>query len=978
MQTASKLIDATVTATGGTQRSDRLDVTVTISNRGKKNTPVSVWVEPRPNDPDSQNLLSWWERDPNSILSVLVDVERNGKNTAELSLRIPDRAKSILYHYDIWISAHEYPELKFLRLEQQLQVVPPSDKDFKPKFSIVEPVMTRQQPYPIVPGESVTVAIRVENRSGIVDRFRLECDLDPTWYRVVGSEGGPVLLLNPNINHIGELSLVLTPPKTALAGLYSPTIRLFSTVGDRSSHRGAQIDILYFEILPQGDPQLSLEPVERHRPGHLPTISALGLWRQTRQFRAAIVNQANNRRNPNLEVYPLPNAALDVRLTHTGDNPTTLDLQPWERWEEPIEVRLRRWRPPLRRKDKTLAFEVALTDPDREQPELQTLQGEVVWRRTPWWVWWLLLLGVLGAVGWLLWVCYVLPPAPKIETFKANRADGEDILQSAVFLNFTVENFTVKNKGKTRENLDSVMLTYLDAAGQRTSNRFDRQTIAGADPLSANEIQMIPSAEEQSEESQKNSFKLSQCSLMPDSADRLNCQFRVENLPPANDYAFELQVFPAPAETQFGIRKRDATQPSDTKLTESVPLLPIPALEIHNLKSRAIANPRNVRKQIVLTWEIHNIQTLDKLNIIQTEAQGQSEIYTYPYEEQVFLPSEDPTTELSCDPIETDRFSCTWTLDRQLAPSQYKYRIEVFSRQNPQEAADTEETQNTLVFTPPKLDRFAAVNRPYTGGENPILFDFAIENPRQVKALVLRAIDARTGRGRELQRYDFLSNGDNFLPPALQSCQLGTREETPQLVCRNLPTQPLAIGEYQFELVAISRGSGGPPITLSSDAIVVRPPSAGETGGDRALAQINFKVNGQPVGDNPTTFLFPLNPNGTPTILNLAWDIKGAENRNLQVSLSPVLATADAKGSLKVTLQGTPSQQTFTLQVTNELGEVETRTALVQTYASTSPATPLSPESEPSGTPGTSPSTLPPPPSDPDNLRPLEVPPILD
>ena len=969
MQTASKLIDATVTAVGGTQRSERLDVTVTISNRGKKDTPVSVWVEPRPNDPDSQNLLTWWERDPNSILSVLVDVERNGKNDAKLSLQIPDRAKSILYHYDIWISAHEYPELKFLRLEQQLQVVPPADKDFKPKFSIVEPVMTRQQPYPIVPGESATVVIRVENRSGIVDRFRLECDLDPTWYQVVGSEGGPVLFLNPNINHIGDISLVLTPPTTALAGLYSPTIRLFSKVSDRSSHRGAQIDILYFEILPQGDPQLQLEPVERHRPGHLPTISAWGLWRQTRQFRAAIVNQANTRRTPNLEVYPLPNSALNVRLTHTRDNPTPLDLEPWERWEEPIEVQLRRWRPPLRRKDKTLAFEVTLTDPHDDRSELPTLRGEVVWRRTPWWVWLLLLLAVLGAIGWLLWLCYVLPPAPKIETFKADRADGDDILKSTVFLNFTVKN---------PENLGSVMLTYLDAAGQRTSNRFDRQTIASSENLPPGDLPAFLSP--QSEESQKNSFKLAQCSQIQDSPDFLNCQFRVENLPPANDYSFELQVFPTPAETLFGIRKRDATQPTDTQLTESVPLLPIPPLQIHNLKSAAIANPRNVRKQIVLTWDIHNIQTLEKLNIIQTEAQGQSEIYTYPYRDEVFSLPEDPTTEFSCIPIEENPFSlrCTWTLDRQLAPSQYKYRIEVFSRQNPQEAADTRETQNTLVFTPPKLDRFAAVDRPYTGGENPILFDFAIENPRQVKALVLRAIDARTGRGRELQRYDFLSDGDNFLPPDLQSCQLGTLKDIPQLVCRNLPTQPLAIGEYQFELVAISRASGGSPITLSSDAIVVRPPSAGDgdTGGDRALTQIDFKVNGQPVGNNPTTFLFPLNPNGTPTILNLAWDIKGVENRNLQVSLSPVLATADVKGSLKVTLQGTPDPQTFTLQVTNELGEVETRTALVQTYSSTSPATPVPSPSERSG--GVSPSKLSPPPSDPENLRPLEVPPILD
>jgi hypothetical protein len=1033
MQTAGKFINATVNSVGVKQRNDEFELEVTISNRGTHSATVSVWLQARSNDNDSQELLHWWREHK---ISAVLEVEKDRKKTEKFQLKVPAQTKPIVYHYDVWISAPDYLDRE-LRLPQQLHIRPSIEKGKKPDWEIISikkiesfsldrmssqivPATMRDKPHPIPRGESAMVEVRVENRSGLVQRYTLECDLPDDWYKIQYPIGD-ALNLNPNANHIGSINLVLTPPESARAGVYSPTIRLYC---DLDGDRDVQIDIIYFEIPAVRDLQLALTPT----PIYLP--------QQPGKLHAAVTNQGNAPERIALYLdsighshlkYDLP-LGPEGRLLEPGGEPLTL----------PIWVALQRWKAPLRLKDKILPFELKLiasndtdTDTGISPQDAQTVRGEVVWQRTPGWVWWLLLLLLLLALGglaWGLWMMLKLPPSPKIEGFTASRTDqGEDVLKSEILLAFTVRNAC---------NLGSLTLTSINAKGERTSNRFAGTTIGAAVFQSSAVKSKVCGQEKKEKEKQtylvetptqtsdpntsstsrdsssnitqntstakKNIFKFEKCTPVENEEESLNCMFKVENLPPANDYTFEVQAFPTPAPNQLkrftsknsAFRKlgicrdrceRETDKPTDTEFTESVAISPILPLQIHNLKADVRATPGD-RKIVSISWTLHNLKTLEKLHVIRTEAQGKSEIHTYQYSNNKISASSNLNINIDCQSNGETQLDCTWKQSNRLAPGTYKYRIEVFSKQNPHEVADRQETQNTIIIAPPKLDRFALVPFPYVGGETPIFFNFAIDNPRQIKTLILQAISPETSQTQELQRYDFNSDSENFLPTELQGCQVVAPQNTPQLQCVNVPISPLPIGQYQFALIAISQQEGAAPMSLQSDAIVVRPPSVGSNaagnfgnGRDRALAGIDFKINGKPVGENPTNFLFAIAPNGAPTLIDLTWEIKGAGDRHLQVSLSPLLDSADPQGSLQFALQGAPSQQLFTLQVINELGEVESRTALIQTYPSaSSSAPPPPPPDRSSDNPPNSPGLPLPPPPTRDKLRPLEVPPTLD
>lgn len=240
---------------------------------------------------------------------------------------------------------------------------------------------------------------------------------------------------------------------------------------------------------------------------------------------------------------------------------------------------------------------------------------------------------------------------------------------------------------------------------------------------------------------------------------------------------------------------------------------------------------------------------------------------------------------------------------------------------------------------------------------SPIQMNWVLSDSREVEAIEVGYVHvAPTGAIESKQVRYTVQN--SILSELKGLCRLqGIR-----LICENVPTQATAPGKYTFTLnVLMSQGETR--ISKNSEPIEVRPP----------LPEIrSFKVNGTDVLQNSQVVQM-INPTRGPVNLALSWEVADTDRVKVELLPAPGKITP-LSNTFMYTLSPTPGSTTLTLQVTNQSGEMVSRSVVIQTAAFPPPPSPLPvPPSSSSNSPSNS--TVPNNPINPNQLQPFESPP---
>lgn len=341
---------------------------------------------------------------------------------------------------------------------------------------------------------------------------------------------------------------------------------------------------------------------------------------------------------------------------------------------------------------------------------------------------------------------------------------------------------------------------------------------------------------------------------------------------------------------------------------------------IATLSSSQTVVPQTGQKDIQLSWTIQNSQRLSKLVLLR-ESQGKSEIAkTFWFNEGI--PQELQRTQLSQNSNfcqfqqpETSVLECTGITTGTQTSGNYKFKLQAFSEQRPDDPVDIQTTQ-LIAFKPnavPLITRFYAPtyrSSTSTAGpiasasSGPIKLNWDIANPGQLTEVQIMTVDANNAEAALLQRYRF-SGGQ--LPDTLKKyCTFN-----PNLNCQNLPTAANKPGEYYFKLTATYQ-QDQQPFTIAKTIGPMKVQS-----GNLRIA--SFLINGQ---NAPAKYV--LKPGEKH--LKLAWKVVGGNNPSVAILPNP--GKIPASGSMQVKVN--PQQPgVITLQATDLNGKQVLKTVAI-------------------------------------------------
>jgi hypothetical protein len=404
---------------------ERFEICVTVTNKGSESALIDVFI-----DELSYQLIQWCEAPrqrlalgPNSISEVLFE------------FNVPVEAIPQTYNYLIIIDAPaHYPEDTPIRHAARIQVVPAIETVVQvsdPTF-LLSPATSSQSPVQISPGGVAQFNINVHNRSDRVDRFRLICtDLDSAWFSTRYPEGLETLgLVMQNIGlelnpgEKGEITLLVNPPVGVTAGLYYPTIRLYSA----NNPDLILLDILYLEILPF----------------HLVTAELLTIVGRIRRlsgvYEVKLMNSGNTLREIACQVI----LADEGKSYNQTISPTLLRLLPGEKANSKITITPKQWwQQPLFGGGRLINFRVELEDQQQFPLPNSSLAGTLIWEPRPWWQFLLLLLtglGIVAVIGFIIWWSLRPAPSPRILKLSADDAVYQQANGDFIRLNWRVRN----------------------------------------------------------------------------------------------------------------------------------------------------------------------------------------------------------------------------------------------------------------------------------------------------------------------------------------------------------------------------------------------------------------------------------------------------------------------------------------------------------------------------------------------------------
>lgn len=609
---------------------------VTVHNHGAEDAVILLFI-----DEHSPELRQWC---PAMQKRLALAADQTGEVIFEF--QVPPTALPDIFSFDLIADASDsYANFAPLRLRnRQLQVLAAeqrTDQSNDPTFWL-EPRTSPSEPLIAQPGIATPLEIWVENRSNLVDRFRLICTgLPEDWaiataYPKDETSLGLVaesqsLGLNPGDR--GPILVTITAPENALAGNYIPTLRLHCA----NNPQLGLLDLIYLNV-PQVyalTPQIqTLQRKVNNRPA---------------RFEINLANLGNTARYLHLELQDLEEkqnckykiACSEVKIAPRSIAQIPLSGLPQGRWQRP-------WFGA----GKLYNFRILLSDADSHPITPASLESYLTWQARP--IWQLLLvvlavLGGLGAIAWAIWWFLFLPTTtvPKVLEFAASDSQYTALRGDVARVGWRINN---------HQKLKALQITGYGGEGEVLSG-----------PIKFDLSQGIPAPLQ--------SFCREQKTV-------LSCNsVRTDALEPGQ-YTFELALIPkAATQEPILLQSKPVTIaakpiPTATQLTPS-------NLLYHELNSKPdgsntpIIDPKGVR----LGWNVTHPNQLAAIKISGRTAEGESLgelIYEFPQlDRKVVLPTELSKTcqlhqELTCQNVPTGLS----------AVGKYQFEIQAIPREN--------------------------------------------------------------------------------------------------------------------------------------------------------------------------------------------------------------------------------------------------------------------------------------------------------
>jgi hypothetical protein len=912
---------------------------LTICYIGKQpESSVNFWLE----SPDSQVeelLMSCCRFDHSPPLKQV------GREPQELTLifDIPPQMPPGLYNYSVVFESVQEPG-QLVRRPLQLQVMPAEDDaalEMEPRFTIT-PMTTADQPYELNPEAALTVTVKVENRSKLVDRFYLTCPaLDQSWFTVKYPESAVESLglvqeadgLRLLPKDTGEITVLLHPPKYTRTGNYFPVLQLTS----QNNPDSPLLDVLYLQVQPDERLTATLKPDLCHIP------------QDPAQFAVTLTNLGNMKRCITV------NARDRDRLFTYQTRPALVELDPGDVVQIDLKPKPRqRWKRPWRGKGIEIPFDLELENA-LNYPTAPALadaialpealpQGTLIWQARHWSLRWLLmlipllaLLGLLGAAV-LFWLTRPIPLKPEILAFgpsplsTANEPQQPSLIDQerktgSVWFIWSVANMLgfspppirdqpkilrpIYQEGKTgpirlawkvtnMQKIDHITVMRLEKGVEtyRKTYYFDGKL---QDPLKLKPDPAIPDRLKQGCELTPQTIKTgTKLEMVPGSifglpfshpklSDRqentttVTCQGMLTPTQKAGDYTFQMQVFAVPESGQ-----PLAKDPIATRTTDTIAIKPDDTPQI--------------------------------LSFAPTQSL---------YQEVASSTSPNPQTPVI----------------RPTSPS-------------PQAAATSPTSPNPQVsVVSPTLPN------PQAAASGLVQLNWQIANPSRIEELRVVSLSADGSAEGETKTYRVVNGA---IPELVNLCP----PTAGKLICQNVPTGIRKPGNYVFKLIAVvKQDQGKTELVRNTEPVKIQP---------LPLEIKAFTVNGQSSSQKPK-HLYLLGQVGDSLDIAVAWEVSGGED--MQVELSPSPGAVGMKGNITFTLNA-PSAETITLKVSNKFGDQKSQSVTVQASAGQEPppapiiiSPPPAPGSANEGDKTDAGKAAPLTPSVPDRLSPIEVPP---
>ncbi|MBH8560896.1 hypothetical protein I8748_01655 [Nostoc sp. CENA67] len=553
------------------QAGSKFEIYVTVTNKGAESALIDVFVD------ELSSLMIQWCNAPRQRLAL----GSNSISEVLFEFDVPITAIPSTYNYSIIIDAPlHYPEDTPIRHGARIQVLPAIETVVRvsdPTFTVLPPTSSRS-PAAILPGGILQVNVIVHNRSDRVDRFRLNClDFDERWFSIRYPEGLqtaglviPNMGLNLNPGEQGEILLQFNPPLGVTAGLYYPTIRLYSA----NNPDLVLLDVVYLEILPSyllnAEMQIIVGRVKRK----------YGV------FEVKLMNAGNTVREIACQAIP----ADEDELCSYTISPSLLRVLPGEKISSQVTVTpLKWWRRPIFGAGQLLNFRIELEDRQQLPLPYASLPGTLIWEPRPWWQFLLVLLtglGTLVAIAFLVWWLLRPPAPPKILQFNSSDTLYQQANHENIRLSWEIRNPKI---------LQRLALSGLFADGS-----------AAVQPVIYNFNGKVPDELQQF------------CQL----GQVLTCANVPTDARKPGDYVFELQAF----------TNDNPNVTADVVKTNMIKIAPVPPpaiLEFASAKPIYQETPINLQKQnqirpdqIRLNWKINNFDTIKELRIIGRSPEG--------------------------------------------------------------------------------------------------------------------------------------------------------------------------------------------------------------------------------------------------------------------------------------------------------------------------------------------------------------------
>jgi hypothetical protein len=608
-----------------------VELCITLSNQGNQSALIDIFI-----DEVSDIPSHWW-------LSSRERLALGHGQTSEVffQIQVPVEAIPASYDYVVVVDARQhYPEDTPLLNPGRLRVMPLVQEARTvndPTFTL-QPVTSSLAPTLLQPGEPLEATALVYNRSDRVDQFRLTCpDLPDDWFRVIYpealTESGLVVAadgLELNPGDTGPIQVLLQPPPGTLAGIYSPTIRLYSV----NNPDLVLLDVLYLQLLP-----VYLLDVE--------LLTVVGkVKNQAGLFELRLHNQSNTAREVVLRVKSADEAEVctytltpaQVRLLPGESAIVSLQVQPNKSW----------WRRPFY--GRLLNFFVEIEDTQQLPLTSDRFQGALMWEPRPWWQFLLLVLTVLGIIGviiFLVWLFFPRAPVPpQIVEFAPGSSSYKEAEDEVVRLNWKIS---------SPKQLQTLRIEGVSPEG-----------IVISEPIVYDLTRGIPG--------QLKNF----CSIQQ----LLICQNVPTDARKAGDYIFQMTLFtkrgkgvaaqtlktstvriepiPLPAIVEFA-----STKPAYEEVSKDTILVGAQgsaSIQSSNTSTTANNSPQQADKSdsILLNWKIKNLTQLKALQLIGRAPDGSvnSPLKTYDFSQDVPEPleklCEKKEEELTCKNVPTD------------------------------------------------------------------------------------------------------------------------------------------------------------------------------------------------------------------------------------------------------------------------------------------------------------------------------------